>query len=90
MYSLSFSTQFKKDYKKIIQRGLAIEKLHKVFEILEKTGTLPISKYKTHLLKGNYKNHYEAHIESDWLIIWFTVKDNEINLVRTGTHSDLF
>lgn len=91
MYSLSFSTQFKKDYKKITKRNSDLEKLHKVFEILEKTGTLPVSEYKTHLLKGNYKNHYEAHIEPDWLIIWFYVTgENEIILVRTGTHSDLF
>ena len=90
MYTLSFSTQFKKDYKKVLKRGLNIEKLHEVFSILEKTGTLPIIPYKTHPLKGNYKDYYEAHIEPDWLLICFTVKDNEIYLIRTGTHSDLF
>ncbi len=90
MYILSFSTQFKKDYKRVLKRGYDIQKLHEAFIILEDTGTLPVSKYKTHLLKGDYKNHYEAHIEPDWLIIWFTVTNKEITLVRTGTHSDLF
>lgn len=57
---------------------------------LEKTGKVS-SKYKPHLLKGNYKGLWECHIQPDWLLIW--MMDEEIKLIsltRTGTHSDLF
>ncbi len=89
MYNLNFTGQFKKDFKKVEKSNLDIKKLEKAFEILIETGTLPVDKYKTHKMTGNYKGHFDAHIEPDWVIIWFTV-DDEINLVRTGSHSELF
>jgi len=89
MYNLSFTNQFSKDYKKAVKSNLDIEKLHTAYKILEATGTLPREKYKTHLLKGDYQGHHEAHIEPDWLLIWLR-KSEDIRLVRTGTHSELF
>ncbi len=87
MYELLYTSQFKKDYKKV-SKGKRIEKLHQVFKQLSNTGTLP-AKYKTHVLKGNYKGYHEAHIEPDWLLIW--KKSNmQIKLIRTGSHSELF
>jgi mRNA interferase YafQ len=32
---------------------------------------------------------WECHIEADWLLI-YQVTDDEVILLRTGTHSDLF
>lgn len=89
MYHLNFTTQFKKDFKKIASSKFDMKKLEEVFVIIEKTGTLPVDKYKTHLLKGNYKGHHEAHILSDLLLIWYKV-DKDINFVRVGSHSELF
>jgi mRNA interferase YafQ len=53
-------------------------------------GTLP-KKFLPHKLSGQYKDNWECHIKPDWLLIW-NIDDqaNEIWLVRTGTHSDLF
>ena len=55
------------------------------------SGTLPAVPYQTHKLSGNLINHYEAHLEPDWLLIW---KKNRktiiITLTNTGTHADLF
>ncbi len=90
MYSVLFETKFKKDFKLAKKRGLKIPLLEEVLKILSEKGKLP-SKYKPHLLKGNYTGYWECHIESDWLLIW--KQDDEIKLVsltRTGTHSDLF
>ncbi|MBK0384041.1 type II toxin-antitoxin system YafQ family toxin [Pedobacter sp. SD-b] len=55
-------------------------------------GVLGIDKrFKAHKLSGNYKDNWEAHIKPDLLIIWLEIKDNnEINLIRTGSHSELF
>ena len=48
-------------------------------------------------IKRNYDGYFEAHIQPDWLIIWYIDLDDKtpdfegsLNLVRTGTHSDLF
>jgi mRNA interferase YafQ len=90
MYSVLFETKFKKDFELAKKRGLKIPLLEEVLKILSEKGKLP-SKYKPHLLKGNYTGYWECYIESDWLLIW--KQDDEIKLVsltRTGTHSDLF
>jgi len=59
---------------------------------LEKNGALGIEKkYHPHKLSGNYKDSWEAHIKPDLLVIWFEIiNDNEILLLRAGSHSDLF
>ena len=50
----------------------------------------PLSaRYRDHPLRGIWKGYREAHIEPDRLLI-YRVKGNELHLVRTGTHSDLF
>jgi mRNA interferase YafQ len=45
--------------------------------------------YKDHPLKGNWKGYRDAHIEPDWLLI-YRVAGDELHLVRTGSHADLF
>ncbi len=46
---------------------------------------------KPHKLSGNFKNTMECHIKPDLLLIWFEIsKDKEINIVRVGSHSELF
>jgi mRNA interferase YafQ len=89
MYLLSYTNQFKKDYKKLLKSNVNIERLHESFELLESKGNLPVDKYRTHILKGNYKGHFEAHIAADWLLIWMKI-DFEIRLIRTGSHAELF
>ncbi|MCU0288190.1 MAG: type II toxin-antitoxin system YafQ family toxin [Acidobacteria bacterium] len=42
-------------------------------------------------MSGNWKDHMECHIEPDWLLIYrIDRKYNELILVRTGSHSELF
>jgi len=47
MFKLAFTGQFNKDYKKIVKGNYDIDKLFETYHILEKTGTLPVNKYKT-------------------------------------------
>ena len=49
---------------------------------------LPAS-YKDHPLKGDWKGYRDAHLEPDWPLIYRVVGD-ELYLVRTGSHADLF
>jgi len=42
-----------------------------------------------HPLKGEYKDCREFHISGDMLIIYF-ISDDTLNLIRIGSHSQLF
>ena len=88
MLKTIFQRQFEKDIKKIKKRGKYIEKLKNIIKLLIEKKSLP-AKNLNHKLKGNFKDYWECHIESDWLLIYKKMK-TQIIFVRTETHSDLF
>ncbi len=89
-YTVKPTTQFKKDYKRAMKRGLKIELLEKVVELLAMGEALP-EKNRDHELSGNWVGHRECHIQPDWLLV-YRIEDDVLvlTLARTGTHSDLF
>lgn len=88
--SVRMTSQFKKDYKLAMKRGMNIELLDKVIDILAMGETLP-EKYRDHALTGNWVGHRECHIQPDWLLIYRIEKSVLVlELSATGTHSDLF
>lgn len=89
-YIVKTTSQFKKDYKKAIKRGLDIKLLEDVVAIIAKGETLP-DKNKDHALSGNWIGYRECHVSPNWLLI-YRIEDNilVLTLSRTGTHSDLF
>ena len=90
MFQLSYTNRFKKDVKLLQKRGFDINLLKTAISILEETGELPLQN-QPHKLSGPYTSFWEAHLKSDWLLIWkIFPNENEIWLTRTGTHSDLF
>lgn len=89
-YTVKFTTQFKKDYKKAQKQHKNINTLKDVIDILANGEMLP-EKYCDHMLIGNYKGKRECHLEPDWLLIYeYDGDDLILWLTRTGTHSDLF
>lgn len=80
--------QFKRDWKKIKKRNLDLGKIDTVIEILANGQNLP-SKHRDHALHGKWRNHRNAHITSDWILI-YRIADGELQLARTGSHADLF
>ncbi len=88
MLNISYSSQYKKDYKRCQKRGCNMELLKDVVAILAIHDKLP-EKNKDHCLIGNYKGRKECHVAPDWLLI-YEIFDNELYLDRTGTHADLF
>ena len=89
-YDIKTYKQYDRDVKLAVRRGLDMEQLLTVVDILRKGEALP-PKYRNHLLTGDYKGYWECHIEPDWLLIY--EKDTAIrilSLYRTGTHADLF
>ncbi|MCM4173644.1 type II toxin-antitoxin system YafQ family toxin [Arenibacter sp. TNZ] len=92
MYKLVISTKFKKDLKRIVKNPTDKELTIAVLKLLKEKGVSGIpNEMKPHKLKGNYRNNWECHIRPDLLIIWYQIEaPNIINLVRIGSHSDLF
>lgn len=88
-YTVKFTTQFKKDYKLALKRGLNINLLNEVITDLVNGVALP-EKSNDHALTGNWVGHRECHILPDRLLIYRIDGDILVlTLARTGTHSDL-
>ena len=89
-YIVKFTTAYKKSYKLMKKRGLDLTLLDDVVDDLRQGITLD-EKYKDHILKGEYTGFHECHIKPDWLLIYLIEDDVlTLNLVDTGSHSDLF
>lgn len=88
MRSLRYTSQFKKDFKRMRKRGEDIKKLHEVIEKLVNEEKLD-ARYKDHPLQGKFAEAHDCHITPDWILIYAIVGD-ELRLIRTGTYSDLF
>lgn len=54
LLTVKYSNLFKKDYKLMKKRGLNLELLQEVVDMLADNKTLP-EKYKDHYLEGKYK-----------------------------------
>ena len=80
--------QFERDYRRILRRGNAENRIVTVMTRLISQERLE-AKYKDHGLKGKHTGRRECHIGPDWLLIYKKTGD-EIIFERTGTHSDLF
>ena len=88
MLNLKFGTQFKRDRRLCIKRGYDMTLLADTVDILRIPAALP-AQNRVHTLSGNWVGYQECHLAPDWLLI-YRVDGDELRLVRTGTHSDLF
>lgn len=89
MKTLHPSSQYKKDVKRFRNQPKKIKSLMELLELLQNEVVLP-PHYKAHLLTGDYEGCMECHIEGDFLLIWFDPDENQIDLLRLGSHSELF
>lgn len=93
MFQVVASNKFLKDLKLLKKRSAPDFKLLQDFlNDLAIHGAKGIDqKHKPHKLKGEYSGYWECHVKPDLLLIW---DENDklmlLELVRTGTHSDLF
>ncbi|WP_019864226.1 type II toxin-antitoxin system YafQ family toxin [Methylovulum miyakonense] len=89
MREVVLTSAFKKDYKRLSRSGQHdIRQLQEVTAILANDDILE-EKYRDHALIGNWQDCRECHIKPDWLLI-YQLKDDELILIRTGSHSELF
>lgn len=78
------SKAFKRDINKI---GIS-EPLVEVLYLLANDQALP-EKYRDHALSGDLQGFRECHVKPDLLLIYQQV-DEVLELVRLGSHSELF
>ena len=90
MLTLTYTSQFKRDMKRIRKCGYDTHLVDILLEKLRNEEILDES-YQDHPLKGKYRGFRECHVGADWLLIYI-IKENELVLTasRTGTHSDVF
>ena len=90
MYTIKYTSTFKKSYKLMQKRGLNIQELDDVVDALRQ-GKVLDERYRDHGLTGNFAGFRECHIKPDWLLVYLIENDVlTLTLVDTGTHSDIF
>lgn len=89
MKTIRYSTKAKKDLKKYRNDLQLMKALYDVLEKLANGISLP-KEYKAHSLIGNYKDCMECHIKNDFLLIWIDAENEVIEVLRLGSHSELF
>ena len=88
MRTVIAGSQFRRDVKLAGKRGNDLSKLRAAILLLAAGIPLP-PRYHDHPLRGNWAHHRDCHLEPDWLLI-YKIDGDDLYLVRTGTHADLF
>ncbi len=91
MRTIRFTSQFKRDYKRELagrHRLLLDDVLLEIVEMLAEDRPLP--RHKDHALGGTWKDHRDCHIRPDFVLIYRKPDDQGLELVRLGSHSELF
>lgn len=65
-----------------------MNKLKTLLSLLIEGLPLPTA-YLDHPLKGEWRGFRDAHIESDWVLI-YKLSGDVVRFERTGRHTDLF
>ena len=91
-FKIDYTSNFKRQYKKIKKQGKDINKLKTVMKKLANLEPLE-AKYKDHSLvdSKHFKDCRECHIEPDWILL-YQYQDEKIVLllISIGSHSDIF
>ena len=89
MLTLEYSTQFKKDFKKIAK--LPIPDVVEVGHVIKQLqlGEALAAKYVDHALSGNWQGYRDCHIKPD-LVLIYKAEQTALKLARVGSHSELF
>jgi mRNA interferase YafQ len=85
---IRYTSQFKKDLKRIRTQPKDLDKLKAVLDLLVQEIELP-EKNRDHNLIGIWLGYKECHVSPDLLLI-YKVSEGELSLARVGTHSQLF
>ena len=88
MLNIAIHKTFTKELKKAKLNSTNTAKLFMFISLLLNEEELP-SESRDHELTGNYKDTKEFHISGDLLVV-YRIEDSTLELLRIGTHSQLF
>ncbi len=88
MREITFTSQFKRDFKKRAREKGLDALLEQTIECLAAGLSLDL-KMRDHPLKGGYAGCRECHLKPDLLLIYIQTSE-ELRLIRLGSHSELF
>lgn len=88
MLKIRITKQYKKDHKKALAQEKNLEGLKFIISTLSTQKVLP-RQYKDHPLSGKLNGYRDCHIEADFILL-YKIGKGELNLVRLGTHSEIF
>lgn len=92
MRTIKYTARFKRDYKRerAGRYGARLEEgLLEVIKLLADDKPLAPRNYD-HPLSGNWKDHRDCHLRPDLVLIYRKPDSETLELVRLGSHSELF
>ena len=92
MRAIERSNQFKRDYKRELKglygRTLAVDLATVLRSLAADTPLEP--RYRDHPLRGSFAGYRDCHIRPDLVLIYAKPDADTLQLVRLGSHSELF
>jgi mRNA interferase YafQ len=92
MRRIEATNAFRRDFKRE-KRGRYRSEIDslvaEIVELLASGGPVP-EKHRDHGLGGNWRDHRECHLRPDLLLIYRKPDPDVLQLVRMGSHSELF
>ena len=91
MREVRYTSRFKRDYKreKSGRHGKDLDDLlSSIVELLAADMPLPPFN-RDHPLAGDWSDHRDCHLKPDLVLIYRKLKDEFLDLVRLGSHSEL-
>ncbi len=88
MREITYTSQFKRDYKKRSREKGLDALIEQTVERLAEGKPLEV-KFCDHPLQGGYAGCRECHLKPDLLLIYVQASD-ELRMVRLGSHGELF
>jgi len=88
MREITLTSQFKRDHKKR-SRDKGLDALLEDIVTRLADGKSLDTRWKDHSMKGGFAGCRECHLKPDLLLIYVQT-DDELRLVRLGSHSKLF
>ena len=92
MRTIERTSSFRRDFKRV-KRGQHRHEIDSLIldtvKLLSEDKNLP-EKYRDHQLSGEWSDFRECHVKPDLLLIYRKPETGVLQLVRLGSHSELF
>ena len=88
MLQIQATSEFEADFRRMARSGKDTTLFWELVSLLAEQKNIP-TEYRDHELSGRWRGVRDIHIESDWLLL-YQITENELILVRTGSHEELF